>query len=200
MIRIRKARKEDCSFIARMVMMALHITIEDNERLYCHMVELVEDEHTLYHWSRAMIAEETGDSTEGCMSSVRDDDALPVGLCLAYDGADYHERRVYSFSFVCADGKPVSENNGELLAQPDESEGGEFYVDSLAVIPEQRGKGIGKMMLCEALRRASMLGLTPSILVDPNNAPALNLYKSVGFVFEEEMRVFGENYHKYKVK
>lgn len=200
MIRIRKARKEDCSFIARMVMMALHITIEDNERLYCHMVELVEDEHTLYHWSRAMIAEETGDSTEGCMSSVRDDDALPVGLCLAYDGADYHERRVYSFSFVCADGKAVSENNGELLAQPDESERGEFYVDSLAVIPERRGKGIGKMMLCDALRRASMLGLTPSILVDPNNAPALNLYKSVGFVFEEEMRVFGENYHKYKVK
>lgn len=184
MTELRKATSGDCDFVARMIMMALHITEEDNERLYNHMVELVEDEHTLYYWERCTIA---------C------DGDTPVGLCLAYDGVDYHERREYSFSFVCKDGSPVSENNSALLTQPDESGCGEMYVDSLAVIPEYRGKGIGRMMLMDALRRSAQSALMPTILVDPNNEPALKLYQSVGFEYCEEMEVFGELYHKYSV-
>ena len=191
MIELRTAAFEDSAFIARMVMMALHISEGDNPRLYHHMVELVEDEHTLYHWTRAVIATSSDLSDYG--------ELVPVGVCLAYDGVDYHERREYSFSFVCADGRPVSENNGDLLTQPDESGVGEYYVDSLAVIPECRGKGIGRMLLQDSLKRAAEKNLMPTILVDPNNEPALTLYKSVGFEYSEEMRVFGENYHKYCV-
>lgn len=182
MIELRKATCGDSTFVAKMVMMALHITEEDNPRLYNHMVELVEDEHTLYHWSRARIA---------CDGDTR------VGLCLAYDGGDYHERREYSFSFVCKDGRPVSENNAELLVQPDESGVGEYYIDSLAVVPDYRGKRIGRMLIMDALRHSAELALRPTILVDPNNGAALRLYRSVGFVYAEEMRVFGELYHKY---
>lgn len=185
MIELRKATSSDCSFIAKMIMMALHITEEDNERLYNHMVELVEDKHTLYYWERCTIA---------C------DDNMPVGLCLAYDGVDYPERREYSFSFVCKDGKPVSDNNTDLLVQPDESGWGEMYIDSLAVIPEYRGNGIGRMMLKDALKRSVKLALMPTILVNPNNEPALKLYKSLGFEYGEEMEVFGTLYHKYFVR
>lgn len=203
MITLRKATCEDSEFIARMVMMALHITEEENPRLYNHMVELVKDEKTLYHWSRAVIAMDATINTKntsiiGSTLSQERQGSLPIGLCLAYDGIDYHERRVYSFSFVCKDRKPVSENNAELLAQPDESEAGEMYVDSLAVIPEYRGKGIGRMLLMDALKRAEDMALTPTILVNPNNTPAVKLYRSVGFEYGEEMRVFGEDYHKYK--
>lgn len=76
----------------------------------------------------------------------------------------------------------------------------EMYADSLAVIPEYRGKGIGRMMLMYALRRSVKLALMPTILVDPNNEPALRLYKSVGFEYGEKMRVFGTLYHKYFVR
>lgn len=188
MIELRKATIEDCEFIAKMVMMALHITEEDNERLYNHMVELVRDRKTLYYWERCIIA--------------IDDDCnnKPVGMCLAYDGVDYPERREYSFSFVCTDGKLLSENNSDLLCQPDEAGWGEMYVDSLAILPEYRGKGIGRMLLMDALKRSVKLALMPTILVDPNNESALKLYKSVGFEFGEEMRVFGVNYHKYFVR
>lgn len=196
MIEIRNAKIEDVPFIAKMVMMALHITEEENPRLYHAMVELVRDEKSLYYWERAIIAvTPKGVQKQNASATIAEKEG-PVGMILAYDGADYHERRMYSFSYKCEDGGPVSEDVEALLAQPDETGEGEWYVDSLAVAPEAQGRGVGKQLLLHSLERARKALLTPTILVDPDNAPAMRLYTSVGFRYKEEMFCFGANYHK----
>lgn len=190
MVELRTATAEDSEFIAKMILVALHIEIKGNDKFLSHMKELVEDEGTLYHWSRCIIAVSTNPVNSNRESSL-------IGLCLAYDGVDYHARRLRSFSFVCSDGEPVANGNSTaLLEQPDESGVGEWYVDSLAVIPEYRGKGIGRLLVADAVERGKAKGLKPTILVDPDNTPAVKLYESVGFVYKEQMFVFGQIYNK----
>ena len=181
MERIRKATSADAEFIAKMVIMALHMEKEgeEGERLLRHITELVMDEGSLYHWSRAVVID-------------------GVGACVAYDGADYHPRRVRSFSFVCSDGLPVVEDNSSLLAQPDETQAGEYYIDSLAIMPEYRGKGYGRLFLQHAVKEGTAIGLVPYLLVDPANTGAVRLYTSLGFEGESTLHVFSTDFMKMK--
>ena len=181
MERIRKATSADAEFIAKMVIMALHMEKEgeEGERLLRHITELVMDEGSLYHWSRAVVID-------------------GIGACVAYDGTDYHPRRVRSFSFVCSDGLPVVEDNSSLLAQPDETQAGEYYIDSLAIMPEYRGKGYGSLFLQHAIKQGIDIGLIPSLLVDPTNTGAVRLYSSLGFEGESTLHVFGTDFMKMK--
>ena len=56
------------------------------------------------------------------------------------------------------------------------------YVDTLGVLKEYRGRGIGRMLLLDAFARDAAAGRAGTILhVDANNlTPALGLYESVG--------------------
>lgn len=182
MIEIRKATKSDIPFISAMILMALHIEKKDNERLYNHLSDLVEDEHTLYSWQRCRIAY---------------DNNISVGLCLAYDAGDYHERRLRSFSMPCSDGKPVSEDNRSLLEQEDEAGEGEYYIDSLAVVKTHRHCGIGRLLMADAIENGKRQNLTPTLLVDPNNVNAVKLYSALGFCYSHDIFAFGQIYHKY---
>ena len=52
----------------------------------------------------------------------------------------------------------------------------------LAVLPEQRGKGYGQELVARALRTAARSGVcTTLVAVDEANAPAIGLYRRVGF-------------------
>lgn len=52
----------------------------------------------------------------------------------------------------------------------------------IAVAPEQRGKGFGKVLLAHSLEAASALGCTSmSLEVQDGNDVAIGLYKSLGF-------------------
>ncbi len=195
-ISIRQAQKDDVRFIARMILAALHIEEDANSKLAQRMAELVADDGTLYSWQRCFIAEHTPSDGDGSDN----DTAIktPVGLCLAYDAADYHERRMRAFTMKCSDGTSVSDDNQALLEQEDEAGAGEYYIDSLAVTPECRGKGVGTILLNHAIDKATALGLHPTLLVDPDNPPAVNLYTSLGFRFLREQMAFGVVYHKYQ--
>ncbi len=181
---IRKAFDTDIPFIADMILTAMHIPFSGNEPLRLHMVTLVSDPHSLYYWRRCHV-----------FCDVMSNE--PLGLLLAYDAADYHERRVYSFSLPLKDGTPVESEIKGLLEQEDESGPGEYYIDSLAVVPMMRKHGIGRHLLDFAVAQAAALSLRPTLLVDPENPSALKLYQEVGFVFEREMFAFGTLYHKY---
>ena len=176
---LRPATSADAEFVAKVVIMALHMEKdgEEGEELLRHITELVRDEGTLYHWSRAVVAD-------------------GIGAIVAYDGADYHERRLRTFSFVCSDGKPIMEDVSGLLAQPDETCQGEYYLDSLAIMPEHRGKGYGSAFLLNAMETGRKRGLNPALLVDPANTGALKLYKSLGFDGTDTLFVFGLDFIK----
>ncbi len=194
---IRPARKDDAHFIAKMILAALHIEEDDNSILARRMEDFVLADNTLYSWSRGYIAVDTEEAKS------EDDEQTytketPAGLCLAYDGIDYHERRINTFTMKCSDGVSVAEDNPSLRTQEDEAGAGEYYIDSLAVAPDYRGHGIGKMLLAHAIEQGIARGLHPTLLVDPDNAPALRLYTSLGFRFFREQEAFGIMYHKYQ--
>ncbi len=186
MLSIRPAQKEDAPFIAHMILVALHIEGQD-DTLAHRMLDLVNDDGTLYSWHRAFLAIDTEAHADG----------LPIGLCLAYDAADYHERRVKAFTMKCSDGRSAADENPSLMEQPDEAAEGEYYIDSFAVSPAYRGRGIGKLLLAHAIEQGRLKDLLPTLLVDPDNFPAVRLYTAMGFRFSHPQFAFGQVYHKY---
>lgn len=127
----------------------------------------------------------------------------PIGLCLCYDGNGYHERRLTTFSLFEEGNKEFAAVHDEetqdmdLEHAEDETQTGEYYIDSLAVLPEYRGKGIARQLMQEQIRHAKKLGLPiATLLVDPDNPPALRLYKSLGFKYHSDCYAFGMTYTK----
>ena len=64
----------------------------------------------------------------------------------------------------------------------DETQAGELYLDSLAVLPEYRCKGIAKRLLKATKVRANQMNIPcVGLLVDKGNPIGEALYTSVGF-------------------
>ncbi|MFC7586762.1 GNAT family N-acetyltransferase [Nonomuraea antimicrobica] len=77
------------------------------------------------------------------------------------------------------DGRPAAVLIGSNQFVPDENCG---YVATLAVLPELRGRGLGRFLLRHAFAADAARGRRGTILhVDSNNTtPALGLYESAG--------------------
>ena len=69
-----------------------------------------------------------------------------------------------------------------------ESEAGPVaWIREVAVSPECQGRGIGRMLVSQALRYGKRCGATRAFLaVDEENRGAIHLYESLGFVASEE--------------
>lgn len=64
----------------------------------------------------------------------------------------------------------------------DETQAGELYLDSLAVLPEYRRQGIAQQLLKATKEKADKLKLPcVGLLVDKGNPAGEALYASVGF-------------------
>lgn len=60
-----------------------------------------------------------------------------------------------------------------------------FYVVGLYVIPSRRGRGLGRKLLDRVAEECGLLdGRGLLLTVSPDNAPALRLYKTAGFIEE----------------
>ena len=60
--------------------------------------------------------------------------------------------------------------------------GADAFVDDLYLVPEARGRGLGRIVLDLLEAQARDLGLAAVLLVvDPENTPALRLYRRQGF-------------------
>jgi len=59
----------------------------------------------------------------------------------------------------------------------------EAHITTLSVAPEYRRRGLGRVIMFELLRRGQERGMTCSTLeVRAGNTPAIELYKSLGYV------------------
>lgn len=68
------------------------------------------------------------------------------------------------------------------MLKNDEGQPGEYYIDSIAVRPEYRNKGIGKKLLKLTQKKAERKGFEKiSLLVKPKNKKAIKLYKNYGY-------------------
>lgn len=174
----RKATKDDALFIAHGFHMAMLMDDAEEERISVFANKICTREDVLYSAPNTIIAELDG---------------KPVGMITAYDGSLYHDMRVTTMALV-------KQHMGiEFPDMEDEAVAGEYYLDSLAVWPEYRGKGIGRKLLQKAIATGLSKGLTVTLAVDPVNDNAQRLYRSLGFVDMCHLYIFGHTYWKWKI-
>ena len=169
MIEIKNARKEQSPDIARLIMTAmtddccLHFCgvgygLEDFRGM---MTMLVEREDSQYSFRNTLVA--------------MDGDRL-VGIAVSYDGGRLHELRQ---AFVEAAKTCIGKDHSGM---DDETQAGELYLDSLAVLPDYRRQGIARRLLKATKEKADRMGLPcVGLLVDKGNPAGEALYVSVGF-------------------
>ena len=163
-ITIRSARVEDAATIAHAVAMA----IGDKEalRAYCGddymavLTQIAATKGTQYSWQYALVAEVDGTA---------------AGAVVGYDGDDLQLLREGTFAIV-------QQLTGRVPNIANETEGGEYYLDSVGVLPEFRGLNVGRTLVREFCNKVfatqhNCVGL----IVDSNNPQAEKLYTSLGF-------------------
>ena len=181
-VQLRDATSEDAPFIARVVlagieMLDMDAALPDNQRvLYEHLVGICRMDDTLYSYRNTRIAE-----VDGCA----------VGALVAYDGARYAKMREKTFGLV-------QQTSGmDLNHKAMETGPGEFYLDSMAILSDYRGAGIGKMLMRDRIDFALSNGFQKvTLLVDKDKPRLQRYYECEGFAFSEEMFVFGAWYNK----
>lgn len=181
-INIRDAKLDDAPFIARVVlagidMLDMDAVLPDEQRaIFEHLIKICRMDDTLYSYLNTRIAEVDG---------------KPVGALVAYDGARYTTLRAKTFGLVQqTSGMDLSHNAMETGP-------GEFYLDSMAVLSDYRGMGIGKLLMRDRVDFAFNNGFQKiTLLVDKEKPRLQHYYQSLGFVFVEEMFVFGAWYNK----
>ena len=133
-IRIREAVAADAPFVALVVLMALHY--DESHPLYGIFKELAARTDAQYSYCNALIAEVDGEV---------------AGAIVGYDGARLDELREPLLVLV-------RKHQGRELDIEDETSAGEFYIDSLAVLPRFRRCGVGRSLLTAAAERAFAAG------------------------------------------
>lgn len=179
---IRPATVHDSEFVARCVCMALHH--EPSSMELPGIAAICRREDVLYSYRHALIAWI---------------DDVPVGLCLAYPGEGYHDIRIRTFAAFAAL-HPNEEDDMDLANAEDETCAGEYYIDSLAVLPEYRRQGIARLLMQAQIQKGIDLELLhQTLLVDPENPNAQQLYASLGFKYESDCYAFGQIYWKWGI-
>lgn len=126
------------------------------------MTALVERTDSQYSYANTLVA--------------TDDDGSVMGACVSYDGAELHRLRK---AFINAAHQDFGMDFSNM---DDETQAGELYLDSLAVFPEYRGRGVATALLRASIEKAKGLALPAvGLLVDKGNPNAERLYRSVGF-------------------
>ncbi|MGP1547417.1 MAG: GNAT family N-acetyltransferase [Prevotella sp.] len=179
MITIRKATKADAELIARGFLTAMWVEADEAERMLPMCIALAEMDNSLYSWRHSHIAQWDG---------------VDAGVLIAYDGAVYHDAAQLTFSFV------KEQSGKDFTNMTEEAEPGEWYIDTLAVFPHFRRKGIAKVLLQKgiALSRECPATRCATLYVDPEHPWVVKLYDSVGFKPDGEAFIFGQNYLKMK--
>ena len=183
-INIRDATLEDAPFIARVVLAGIDMLDMDDVlpvehyAIYEHLTEICRMEDTLYSYRNTRIAEVDGNR---------------VGALVAYDGARYAVLRAKTFGLV-------QQTSGmDLSGNALETSPSEFYLDSMVILSDYRGIGIGKMLMRDRMIFALENGFQKvTLLVDKDKPRLQQYYESLGFVFGEELFVFGAWYNKLK--
>ena len=151
-----------------MIAKAVAMAIGDEEalRAYCGddylavLTEVARREGTQYSWLGVLVAEVDG---------------TPAGAIVGYDGALLEVLREGTYAVI-------REYLGRTPTIPNETEAGEFYLDSVGVLPQFRGLGVGRSLLSEMTQRALAEGHERvGLIVDFANPRAEALYNLLGF-------------------
>lgn len=175
----RNATIDDALFISRGFHMAMLYDDVSEEQICNFAQNICTRDDVLYSWKNTIIAE------------VND---VKAGMLTAYDGRYYRTMRLCTM-------KLVKQHLGiEFPGMEDEAVPGEYYLDSLAVMPEFRGMGVGRELLQKGIANGRSLNLNITLAVDPVNDRAKSLYRSLGFQPVGTLFIFGHDYEKMMIE
>lgn len=163
---IRNAKITDSEAIAALLLLAMEDIIykfigkRDQAEALNFMKHFVSAENNQYSYQNCVVAESSG--------------IIAAALNL-YDGGELARLREPVINYVRS-------NFNKDFNPEDETQAGEYYIDSLGVRPELQGRGIGAQLLQFVIdkyvtRQRKTLGL----LVDEENPDARKLYLKLGF-------------------
>lgn len=168
-IRIVEAQESDAPLIGQVIVTAIgdelaeHLAgdkdVSDVVRMFSILAARIDSQYSYLNALKAL-----------------DADGAPMGFIVGYDGARLHElRKAFFEEFKNIIGIEIS---GPIS---DETGPEQFYLDSLAVFPKYRGRGVATALINAMSKRASALGKPLGLLCDKTNTNARRLYKSLGF-------------------
>ena len=163
---IRDARPDEAPFLAKCIMAGMHFydfetDIPEDSEIYWRLVECEGRDEWLYSYRNTRVAEADG---------------IAVGALLSYPGDIYRDLRRKTFTELWPDLVRMEAESDQ------ETDPGEYYLDSLAVLPTCRGRGIGRALLKDGIRKGIDLGFPQVALVADAQMPHLvRLYESIGF-------------------
>ncbi len=184
---IRDACPDDAPFLAKCIMAGMHFydfetDIPAESEIYERLIECERRDDLLYSFRYTRVAEVGG---------------VLAGSLLSYPGEIYREMRHKTFCELWPDLARMDAES-EMETGP-----GEYYLDSLAVHPAYRRRGMGKALLLDGIRKGETLGYNRVALVADSAMPHLvRLYESIGFVPADHRHVFGVDFQRmvYEVK
>lgn len=178
MMLIRKATQNDSKFIATYLLLAMEdivykfIGSKDSAKAAKFMLHFVQQPNNQYSYQNCWVAEINSEV---------------VAAANLYDGARLDELRL-----------PVARHIRSEFSKDfepeDETQAGEYYIDSLGVSTSQRGKGVGSKVLQFLIDEyANKQRKTLGLLVDEENQNARRLYLKMGFKLVGRKLLFGKN-------
>jgi ribosomal protein S18 acetylase RimI-like enzyme len=175
---VRPARSNDAEVVAKAVAMAIgdEVALQN----YCGaeyldvLVEIARREATQYSWQYALVAEVDG---------------TVAGAIVGYDGAELYTLREGTFA-------TLSDCIGRTPTIVDETSAGESYLDSVGVLPQFRGLGVGRALVSAFCDKVFAMGHNRvGLIVDYENPDAEKLYTSLGFQRVGHKKFLGHDMH-----
>lgn len=145
---------------------------DDQSELYDWLLDICGRTDTLYSYRNTLVA--------------KIDDEV-VGCLISYPGDDYEAKR--AFTFAALDGAGPSDT---------ETGPGEYYLDTLALLPAARGHRIGLRLMESVIDYATReLGYDRITLLVDEDKPRLEAYyASLGFRRDRTMKFMGHGYYR----
>ena len=181
MLTIRDAAPSDAPFLAKCIMAGMHFydfetDIPENRDIYDRLIECEQREDLLYSYSRTRVAEVDG---------------RVAGSLLSYRGELYKDLRHRTFTELWPEFFKMDQTSEQ------EADPGEYYLDTLAVLPEFRRHGIGRALIEDGIKKGQALGYSKITLVADHDMPHLvHLYESIGFRKADIRHVFGVEFQR----
>jgi len=173
-VEVRTATPEDGELIAWIVLEALDIHEEPSQ----NMIDVCSQADTLYSWENTRIIMVDG---------------APVGGMISYPGDNYQRLREKTWPRCWNDDPDV------LAATGPECVAGEYYLDSMVIMPAYRGLGLGKILALDAVGIGKRLGYNPiHLLADKHKEGLVKYYEKIGFEIFDSMIFFDHDYWRMK--
>ncbi|MGY8915642.1 MAG: N-acetyltransferase family protein [Flavobacteriales bacterium] len=182
---IRKATSNDVESIAPLLMLVLENMVykfigeTDYIKAKEFLVYFLKREHNQYSFQNCFIAE-------------RDNEI--IGVINIYQGSDLNELR-----------QPILEYSNHYYSTElhieDETQAGEYYIDTIAVSSGEQGRGIGSKLLQHVID-THVFGQkqTLGLLVDEHNPKAKKLYLNKGFKCVGKKVLLGHHMEHLQIK